>query len=1075
MAEKIELASFSIDVNALETNIAKLQDSIEKLKKEQLDLIKQGKQLDKAFADNVVSINKLEKSLNSHFRILSRVVEKSRELAGMNNLLQQQLTNETQIIINAATANDRLNQSMETGTTSTQNTAQAVDNLNEALEANVNASNDAITKQQAFDQIMARSANTITELQEQNKALVTLRDRVDSSTEEGAALLNELNKQINANVASIKARRSELQQELTLEERIEKALANEARGVKELRAQNSELIKIRNEIDHTTEEGQKQIALLNQRIDENTATIKSNVSQMEQQKMGIGDYANAIKDALGDMDLFNGQFDQMRGVFQAFGPVFGNLKNQFKEGFDSLKNLTAGTEGLTGAQKASAIASNLLSGSMKLLKVALIGTGIGAIVVLLGSLVAYLSSSEKASNKLGVILGKLGGIIAKLLDYLEPLGEFVLNVLIASFEKLGQIATKAIDDIANALEFLGFDKAAQGMKNFNKEMETAAKNAEHLTKLQQNLTEAQRKQGIMQLKYQQDAEKLRQIRDNENLTIAQRQKANEDLAALLKEQLAVEQRIAAQALEVANLRIKQDDATKENLDAQAEAMKAMLEITERITSQESEQLTNRVALQKEAAEQAKAAAEARIKQMQDELELFKLQGDGRAKSLEQQLELEQEYAQRQEKILKQQLKNRLITQTEFNIAMVTLANQLRERQAEIAQANLDYELSRIEDQSELELTMTKAKGLALVEEELRQAKIVADARAAYESQRFKKGLIDEQTYRDNALKIQHQFQLKEIELRKETDELLKERSAQNLEFAQERDRLALEARFANEWEIREQQIKQTRERDLAQARQTYTDQVMLDQAILNINQQAKNSEMILEKEKNEAIWQSRADLAGALSQLLGEETIAGKAAAIAQATINTYLGVTKALATLPPPASWIAAATTLATGLASVANITGITGGNTSIEVPSNPTESAPVAQEVVPLNAVPPFATGGKVVTGIPIKRSNGDDVLITARKGEIILNDKQQAALGGDATFRALGIKGYATGGVVGGTTVLPTVQNTILKQIDDTFAKTISDAVREGSQAGSRAGTRQGVDDATTSSLISRLSAS
>jgi hypothetical protein len=46
-----------------------------------------------------------------------------------------------------------------------------------------------------------------------------------------------------------------------------------------------------------------------------------------------------------------------------------------------------------------------------------------------------------------------------------------------------------------------------------------------------------------------------------------------------------------------------------------------------------------------------------------------------------------------------------------------------------------------------------------------------------------------------------------------------------------------------------------------------------------------------------------------------------KAFGIAQALINTYVGVTKALSTLPPPASYAAAAATLAQGMAQVASI----------------------------------------------------------------------------------------------------------------------------------------------------------
>lgn len=66
-------------------------------------------------------------------------------------------------------------------------------------------------------------------------------------------------------------------------------------------------------------------------------------------------------------------------------------------------------------------------------------------------------------------------------------------------------------------------------------------------------------------------------------------------------------------------------------------------------------------------------------------------------------------------------------------------------------------------------------------------------------------------------------------------------------------------------------------------------------------------------------------------------------------------------------------------------------------------------------------FASGGLTGTkiergmGININRSNGDNMLATVRTGEVILNERQQAALGGARTFQRIGVPGFATGGIV------------------------------------------------------------
>lgn len=60
-------------------------------------------------------------------------------------------------------------------------------------------------------------------------------------------------------------------------------------------------------------------------------------------------------------------------------------------------------------------------------------------------------------------------------------------------------------------------------------------------------------------------------------------------------------------------------------------------------------------------------------------------------------------------------------------------------------------------------------------------------------------------------------------------------------------------------------------------------------------------------------------------------------------------------------------------------------------------------------------FAQGGIVKEGKPYHRANGDDVIITAKRGEVILNSSQQHAIGRDRLSRA-GVPGFASGGMVG-----------------------------------------------------------
>ena len=116
-------------------------------------------------------------------------------------------------------------------------------------------------------------------------------------------------------------------------------------------------------------------------------------------------------------------------------------------------------------------------------------------------------------------------------------------------------------------------------------------------------------------------------------------------------------------------------------------------------------------------------------------------------------------------------------------------------------------------------------------------------------------------------------------------------------------------------------------------------------------------------------------------QLAGEGTVAGKALGIADATINTYVGATQALSTLPPPFSFIAAAATIAQGLLSVNSIIntplpsmpgvsdtsgGGGGGGSRLSaapVPPSFTPNAPTQLDQTSLNAIGNVAARAYVV----------------------------------------------------------------------------------------------------------------
>jgi len=133
-------------------------------------------------------------------------------------------------------------------------------------------------------------------------------------------------------------------------------------------------------------------------------------------------------------------------------------------------------------------------------------------------------------------------------------------------------------------------------------------------------------QGLIE-KYDRQAELLRQVRDDENATFADRIKANEELGRVLEEQAT--QMLALQQIQVKAAQVEFDKLqNQENLIALTEAQNELMAIEAQITGFRSEQLTNEVSLQRELQDVKKELAAEGVSDREREL-----------------LEVEQQYAE----------------------------------------------------------------------------------------------------------------------------------------------------------------------------------------------------------------------------------------------------------------------------------------------------------------------------------------------------------------------------------------------------------------------------------------------
>jgi len=247
----------------------------------------------------------------------------------------------------------------------------------------------------------------------------------------------------------------------------------------------------------------------------------------------------------------------------------------------------------------------------------------------------------------------------------------------------------------------------------------------------------------------------------------------------------------------------------------------------------------------------------------------------------------------------------------------------KERAALIAEAN------KIIDDAELSLMDDRARELLLREREY-QAELKKLKEAGVEDL-----TAFESEYRNDLLEINKKFD--DAELAREQEKINKQKELK--EKAEQEEKEALEKKLALESEQRQNELafleadfnfrKELSELTFQdelnffdKQRELQREELVATQAtqqqLIAFDKQTAAARIQIERAQQETKLTIISDALGVIAEAVGKETKAGKALAISQALINTYLGATKALATYPPPFGAIAAATVVAAGLLQV-------------------------------------------------------------------------------------------------------------------------------------------------------------
>ena len=792
------------------------------------------------------------------------------------------------------------------------------------------------------------------------KAIAEYQTKIDAAREAESKLKKQLKdgeisrQQYNEEMAASKAYIADCNDSIRI---ITKTMQNQIKQEKEqegsLRSLRAELSNLTSEYDALSEaerKGAKGEELKN-KINEVTDSLKGAEEETQRYYRNVGNYKEAIIDAANANIPFVQQINQMV-------TSLGGLKNYLAGMKTEMVAVSASTTGWIKV--------------LKLLKVALIGTGIGALVVALGSLVAWFTKTQKGVEAANKIMAALGATINVIIDRASKLGSALVNLFTGNFKQAGADAKAVFSGIGKEIA----DETKQAWK------------------LAEVLNEIDKKEVMLSMSRaanRAEIEKLKKAADDQTLSTQERIKAAEKAAEIEKKDLEIQTELAEARLantlgftkmtgEVRKLmeQIKAGDVTAdevigklglsestiEDLKNFRDQFNELQELMEDSYGRQTEQQNTLNSIRQEGADKAKEAKQKELEAVRAaEDAMLALVKEGRDK---QSKEITLQYNRQIE-----DLRTRLQTETDLTVK----ARQAINDQIKALEQQKSMELQKLSDEELQKEIDNRTKLISLQLEAVKEGSEqeyqlkMQQLASQRDSELADKELTEQMK---QAITDKYNKQMDDLTMQHEKD--VSEKQQEAIRLRMENEIMQMQQSGASELDILQQQAEQKLELlNSIQQQEGESEQEFLNrklqanQEYLDAKKAIADKEVEIEQTKLEAIESVTGGLASAF-EALGENNkafaILSKTLALAEIAINTGKALAAGIAqaqSVPFPANIAAIATTVGTILANIA---------TAI----NTVKSAK-------------FATGG-LVTGpgtgtsdsVPAQLSNGESVM-TAR----------------------------------------------------------------------------------------------
>lgn len=308
----------------------------------------------------------------------------------------------------------------------------------------------------------------------------------------------------------------------------------------------------------------------------------------------------------------NKESQQSLDNFGAFGLTLGGVKTAFGKVIPTAKALFSS------------------------IKIGLISTGIGAFVVLIGSLVSYFTNTQKGADKLAVVFAGLGTAVAVITDRVSQFGEAVTQFFTGDFKGAAETVKGVVSGIGE-------------------EIKEEVSAIVEITKRVQELREIERDFGVERAKTNQEIAKARLLAEDENLTLQERI-AHLETANKLELQTTEDAiKLAEEKLLLKQQEVGLGQSMVEDLDAVAQAEIELINLQTQSFSTRKRLATGIETLRTEQRTKEKADETARLKAIEDEQKAKDDAAKEEEKRLADELKAEEKAAEEKQKILDKQI------------------------------------------------------------------------------------------------------------------------------------------------------------------------------------------------------------------------------------------------------------------------------------------------------------------------------------------------------------------------------------------------------------------------------------